>query len=390
MRDRRIAQQASTTHDDSDKENKSATHTRNTITQPTKPAALDSKRSRAAHVDDEHSEQQQQQYSANNKKSKPSHSATSSDSGKNNNSFSHDQQSITPLSPAPTPCFSVFDALLAEKDAAYSQLLDKYNELRKQKLDATAALVAQYESQTNQLRSSSQQLTKHWQDKYEQLSAQQQREAALRKKEAEAAVAVKELALAEKDKQLKEKETLTAELEGSLRTVNEQLSHYLLLTGTSISAPSSPSSSSHRIACCMVNASNRQRRIDFVLDTSQSETDGTVEYRPKRIELGGLAYPKCLKDSMSFAVDRTPNFTRYLLDVLYKKVDDEQQQQQREKVEQAEGQTEADNEEVSSEQAQQPQLQQDEHTAVVEQAVLQSEARMEMEVEQAASEATAA
>lgn len=78
----------------------------------------------------------------------------------------------------------------------------------------------------------------------------------------------------------------------------------------------------------MVNASNRQRRLDFVLDTSHSETDGTIEYRPKRIELGGVAYPKCLKSSMSFAVDRTPNFTRYLLDVLYKKAEERNEEEE--------------------------------------------------------------
>ena len=321
-------------HDDSDKENQPATQQqqRNTITQPSKPNTLDGKRNRAATADDE---QQQQHNISNTKKSKPSHNSTNAD---------NTSTIPSPLSPAPTPSYASFDALLSEKDAAYTQLLDKYNELKKQKLDSMSSLIAQYELQTTQLRSSSQQLTKHWQDKYDQLTKQQHKETALRKKEAEAAMAVKDLALAEKDKQLKEKETSTTELHTSLAAANEQISNYLLLTGTSITAPaatsssssSSSSSSTQRIACCMVNASNRQRRIDFVLDTSASVEEGRVEYRPKRIELGGVAYPKCLKGSMSFAVDRTPNFMRYLLDVMYKKVEDDDEEVQEEKAEQTE------------------------------------------------------
>ena len=317
MRDRRTKAQSDATQlDDSDKEN--VAQQRQSVAHADKAAAVDGKRSRAGHTDDERGEQQ---HGSNNKKSKASHSGANGS-----------RNSIPPLSPTPSPSFSSSDELLAEKDAAYAQLLAKYRELGRQKVDHTAALVAQYEAQTAQLRSSSQQLTQHWQDKCEQLDAAQRKETALRRKEAEAAMAVKELALAEKDKQLKEKQTANDELQRSVQAANEQISSYLLLTGTSITVPPQ---SSHRLVCCMVNASNRQRRLDFVLDTSQSEASGLVEYRPKRIELGGLAYPKCLKGSMNFAVDRTPNFTRYLLDALYKRQDE-----QDERAEEDEQQTE--------------------------------------------------
>ena len=370
MKDRRAANQLNNAHDcDSDKENKPAVQQRNITQAATKPAAADGKRHRTAHADDEqHSEQQQ--HGSNNKKSKPSHVAHNNTS--HGISLTHDRHSIAPLSPAPTPSFSAFDALLAEKDAAYSQLLEKYDELRKQKQNATAALVAQYEAQTTQLRTSSQQLTAHWQDKYEQLCRQQQKEAALRRKEAEAAMAVKELALAEKDKQLREKEVRTAELEGSVKVANEKISDYLLLTGTSITAP--PASSSRRMVCCMVNASHRQRRIEFVLDSSQSETDGTVQYRPKRIELAGRAYPACLKGNMNFAVDRTPNFTRYLLEVLYKKADGDEEAAQGDETDEKEGRVE------------QSQLEQRDEQTAAEAEQSASEQDAETETEQAASE----
>jgi len=318
MRDRRTKTQHHTAHkDESDKENLPATQQRHTAahTDEQATAAGEGKRTRATHGDNEGNEQRQQPHGSTNKKSKPSH----------DHSAPHDRRSIEPLSPAPSPSFSSLDALLAEKEAAYSQLLDKYNALSRQRVDHTAALVAQYEAQTLQLRSSSQQLTQHWQDKYAQLHTAQRQETELRRKEAEAAMAVKDVVLAEKTAQLKEQAALNDGLQCRVEAASEQISNYLLLTGTSITVPSS---SSHRLVCCMVNASNRQRRIDFVLDTAQSEASGTVQYRPKRIELGGLAYPKCLKGNINFAVDRTPNFTRYLLDTLYKKADEEEEEEQ--------------------------------------------------------------
>ena len=66
------------------------------------------------------------------------------------------------------------------------------------------------------------------------MNKQQQTEHILRKKEFEAALAAKNVALIEKDKVLAEKDAIIAELQNNLHTANEQLSSYLLLTGTSI------------------------------------------------------------------------------------------------------------------------------------------------------------
>ena len=79
-----------------------------------------------------------------------------------------------------------------------------------------------------------------------------------------------------------------------------------------------------------------------MLDGGKEE--GEVEYRPKRIDMGGSAYPSELKGAMWFKAERTPNFVKYLLSLLYKKTDEgekgkeemtEQQPEGKEKLEEA-------------------------------------------------------
>ena len=84
----------------------------------------------------------------------------------------------------------------------------------------------------------------------------------------------------------------------------------------------------------LVNA-GQGRCVEFVLDAGKEE--GQVEYRPKVIDMGGAAYPSELRGPMAFRTERTPNFTRYLLQLLYKQ---EEEQEEEEKEEEGQGEEE--------------------------------------------------
>ena len=79
-----------------------------------------------------------------------------------------------------------------------------------------------------------------------------------------------------------------------------------------------------------------RRCVEFVLDAGKEE--GQVEYQPKVIDMGGAAYPSELRGPMWFRTERTPNFTRYLLSLLYKKEEEGGESQGAEEQEEEGGQ----------------------------------------------------
>ena len=109
---------------------------------------------------------------------------------------------------------------------------------------------------------------------------------------------------------------MTAEadvLRAAVARAESEVEGYMLMVGGRVEVRGEG-----RYGVKMLNA-GAGRCLEFVLDGGGKEGVGEVEYRPRRIDMGGMAYPTELKGAMWFKAERAPNFTRYLLSLLYKK-----------------------------------------------------------------------
>ena len=202
------------------------------------------------------------------------------------------------------PSAAALSALLAEKDAAYALLLSKYEAAKSARLSSADSLFTEAETTAQQHQAAAQQLATHWKTQHDALAASHS------------------LALAgltsSYDRQLHalraQSDTLSASvsaLQAQLSSAERVIEGHMLLLGGRVRVLEDG-----RTVVKLVNGPD-SRCMEFVLDGEKEQ--GRVEYRPKVIDMAGEAYPSELRGPMYFRTERTPNFTRYLLTLLYRK-----------------------------------------------------------------------
>ena len=229
-----------------------------------------------------------------NKKSKPSLSASAISTS-----------SVPSSAPSVSlPSAAGLSALLAEKDAAYALLLSKYEAAKSARLSSAHSLFTEAETTAQQHLAAAQQLATHWKAQHDALTASH-------------SLALTGLT-SSYDRRLQaltaQSDTLSASvtaMQAQLSSAERVIEGHMLLLGGRVRVLEDG-----RAVVKLVNGPEG-RCVEFVLDGEKEQ--GQVEYRPKVIDMAGEAYPSELRGPMTFRTERTPNFTRYLLTLLYRK-----------------------------------------------------------------------
>lgn len=197
---------------------------------------------------------------------------------------------------------TAYETMLAKKDKAFNDLLAAYNTLRATNEDDRQVLLEQVavggkgkatDGKVNYWRSQAR-------------SAQSELKATLQAVEQARDAFTQEVQ--EYKTHNEEMQATVTKQEGTITELKQMQSVYQLLTATQVIVKKNG-----KARCKVVNR-NPHRVMEWELDTESAD----IEYKPKKIDMGGDNYPYYFKEPISFTPEETPVFMRNVLHAVYK------------------------------------------------------------------------